>query len=100
MPERRPVLEGDLDFSSTAKGLYRLPVGSLRHCTRREEEWCKEERNDFCVCHNGILLITSKRDRPACDSFWSVTSPGQRAASYSRVTTPAQVCGLRCPRNR
>src|ERR1700730_16064436 len=73
MPEHRPVLERDLDFGSAAKGLYRFPVGCLRHCTRREEEWCKEERNDFCVCHNGILLIMSKRDRPACDSFSSVS---------------------------
>src|ERR1700730_2567585 len=92
MPERRPVLEGDLDFSSTAKGLYRLPVGSLRHCTRREEEWCKEERNDFCVCHNGILLITSKRDRPACDSSSSVTSPAQRAADTPMSPRRLRLC--------
>src|ERR1700675_523418 len=80
MPERWTVLESDLDFSSTAKGLHCLPVASLRHCPRRKEEWREQERNDFCVCHNEILLITSKRDRPACDSFSSVTSPAQRAA--------------------
>jgi hypothetical protein len=29
MPKRGPVLESDLDFSSAAKGLYRLPAASL-----------------------------------------------------------------------
>src|SRR5258708_6083352 len=100
MPKRGPVLESDLDSSSAAKGLHRLPVGSLRHCTRRDQEWCEQERNDSCVCHNGILLITSKRNVPACDSYSSVTSPGKWAASNTRITTPAQVCGSGCPRNR